>query len=327
MCRMQFLIMSLNERAHKLAHEMAERREELNISVSTLKNGTNVIDAGIHARGGLMAGIYLSRITLSDMAKVRLTASDVDFIKVPSVEVATDSPILATMASQIAGWKVSVGNFFAMASGPARVLAKKPKKLFEEIKYEEKSDVAVVFLECSMMPNEEVASEIAKACGVHPTGLYVAVAPTNSVACSVQVSARIVETGIHKLHSLGFDITKIESGFGVAPIAPVVGDETRCMGATNDCIIYCGQAYYTVRYDDLDGLKGFVEKVPSSTSRDYGKPFYDTFKAANFDFYKIDAGIFAPAVVTVNEIKSGKTFVSGKMNPGVLLESFGVKKV
>ncbi|HDN68558.1 MAG TPA: methenyltetrahydromethanopterin cyclohydrolase, partial [Methanomicrobia archaeon] len=33
----------------------------------------------------------------------------------------------------------------------------------------------------------------------------------------------------------------------------------------------------------------------------------------------------APAEITVNELNSGKTFTSGRINPEVLLESFGVE--
>jgi len=83
--------------------------------------------------------------------------------------------------------------------------------------------------------------------------------------------------------------------------------------------------YYTVEYEDVEELKGYVKKVPSLNSPDYGKPFYKTFKDAGFDFFKVDAGMFAPAEITVNEIKSGKTFTSGGINTEILLESFGIE--
>ena len=38
----------------------------------------------------------------------------------PVVQVSSDNPVLACMASQYAGWQVSVGKFFAMGSGPMR---------------------------------------------------------------------------------------------------------------------------------------------------------------------------------------------------------------
>jgi len=35
--------------------------------------------------------------------------------------------------------------------------------------------------------------------------------------------------------------------------------------------------------------------------------------------------MFAPAEITVNELKSGKTFTSGGIKPDILLESFGLE--
>jgi len=182
-------------------------------------------------------------------------------------------------------------------------------------------------LETDKLPTEEVVEKVATKCGVDTKEVYIVAAPTSSIAGSVQISARIVETGIHKMHDLGFDITSIKHGFGIIPISPIVGDDTKCMGSTNDCIIYGGKTYYTIDYPDIDELTDYVKKVPSETSRDYGKPFYDTFKAAGFDFFKVDGAMFAPAEIIVNEINSKKTIASGTANPDILLQSFGLQRV
>ena len=65
--------------------------------------------------------------------------------------------------------------------------------------------------------------------------------------------------------------------------------------------------------------------APSSASRDYGRPFYDVFKAANFDFYKVDAGLFAPASVTVNNVKTGTVHRAGKVNMSILRAMMGAE--
>ena len=52
-----------------------------------------------------------------------------------------------------------------------------------------------------------------------------------------------------------------------------------------------------------------------------GAPFYKTFKAAGFHFFKVDHNVFAPAKVVMNEIKFRRTFVSGKVNINVSLAS------
>ena len=320
-------MISVNEHALDVFEEMMDFADELKVGVEELANGTTIIDAGVNEPGGFEAGLYLARICMADLADIRFTSVALKGRAFPAIQVTTDFPILSCMASQYAGWQIKVEKFFAMGSGPARALAKKPKKLYEEIGYEDVAEEAVLVLEGRQIPDENVAEKIAQECDVRPEDLYIAIAPTASVAGSVQISARVVETGIHKLESIGFDINKIKHGHGVAPIAPIVGDDVKCMGSTNDCIIYCGRTFYVVEYESLDELKEFLKKAPSETSSSYGKPFYVTFKEAGFDFYKVDAGVFAPAEITINEIKSGKTFSCGRINEDVLLQSFGLEMI
>ncbi|HYB67815.1 MAG TPA: methenyltetrahydromethanopterin cyclohydrolase [Candidatus Acidoferrales bacterium] len=42
---------------------------------------------------------------------------------------------------------------------------------------------------------------------------------------------------------------------------------------------------------------------------------------ANFDFYKIDPGIFAPATFAITNIKTGITHTAGKINPELLKQT------
>jgi len=318
-------MISVNEYGLDVFEEMMDNSEELQVGIEELDNGTTIIDAGVEEEGGFEAGLYVARICMADLADIKFSSFDLGKFVSPAIELTTDHPVIACMASQYAGWRIKVKDFFGMGSGPARALSLKPQELYEKIMYTDDADEAVLVLESSKIPDEEVTSEIATGCRVEPEDLYIVVVPTASVAGSVQISARGIETGIHKLDSLGFDINSIKNAHGIIPISPVVGDDVKCMGSTNDCIIYCGRTYYGVDYDDVEELKGYVKKVPSLNSKDYGKPFYVTFKEAGFDFFKVDAGMFAPAEITVNEIKSGKTFTSGKINTEVLLESFGIE--
>jgi methenyltetrahydromethanopterin cyclohydrolase len=319
------MMISVNEYGLDVFEEMMDNSEELQVGIEELDNGTTIIDAGVEEEGGFEAGLYVARICMADLADIKFSSFDLGKFVSPAIELTTDHPVIACMASQYAGWRIKVKDFFGMGSGPARALSLKPQELYEKIMYTDDADEAVLVLESSKIPDEEVTSEIATGCRVEPEDLYIVVVPTASVAGSVQISARGIETGIHKLDSLGFDIKSIKNAHGIIPISPVVGDDVKCMGSTNDCIIYCGRTYYGVDYDDVEELKGYVKKVPSLNSKDYGKPFYVTFKEAGFDFFKVDAGMFAPAEITVNEIKSGKTFTSGKINTEVLLESFGIE--
>jgi methenyltetrahydromethanopterin cyclohydrolase len=317
--------MGINEMGFEVFEEMLDYEDELQLEVHELDNGTVVVDAGVKARGGLGAGIYLSRLCMADLADIQLTPSTVKGVLMPGVEVATDYPAVSCMASQCAMWQIKADKFFAMGSGPGRVLAKKTKDLYEKIGFEEVSDVGVLVLESNKLPDEKVSSHIAEKCGIDPADLRLAVAPTDSVAGLVQVSARVVETGLHKLFTMGFDITTIKSGWGRAPISPITGDATMCMGSSNDAIIYGGETYYTLSYENLEELKQYLKGMPSQASRDWGAPFYKTFKAAGFDFFKVDHNVFAPAKVVMNEMKSRRTFVSGKVNEDVLAESFNLE--
>jgi methenyltetrahydromethanopterin cyclohydrolase len=318
-------LMGINELGFEVFEEMLDFEDELQLEVTELENGTVVIDAGVKAQGGLGAGLYLSRLCMADLADIQFTPSDINGILVPGIQVATDHPAVSCMASQCAMWQIKVEKYFAMGSGPARVLAHKTKELYEKIGFEEFSEVGVLVLESNKLPDAKVSAHIAEKCGIDPADLRLAVAPTNSVAGMIQVSARVVETGLHKLFTMGFDINTIKSGFGRAPISPVIGDATMCMGSSNDSIIYGGETYYTIKYENIEELQQYLRGMPSTASRDYGAPFYKTFKAAGFDFFKVDHNVFAPAKVVVNELLSKRTFVNGKFNPNVLAESFNIE--
>jgi methenyltetrahydromethanopterin cyclohydrolase len=318
-------MVSVNKNALDLVEEMVSKREELKVKVSKLESNATVVDAGVKCDGSIDAGIYMTEICMGGLGKCSIMSSLFGDVELPSVSVYTDYPAIALLASQFAGWRVSVGKYFGMGSGPARALALKPKELYEKIGYKDKSDVAVLVLESDSLPNDEVAKYIAKECGVDENNLYLVVAPTSSPAGSLQISGRIVETGLHKLSELGIDLSKVKFGIGKAPIAPIHPKSVKAMGRTNDMILYSGITYFCVDYEDEEKLKEIVKRAPSSKSTSYGKPFYDTFKDVGFDFYKIDPHLFAPAVVMVNNIRTGNTFKAGKINVDVLKQSIAIE--
>jgi methenyltetrahydromethanopterin cyclohydrolase len=229
----------------------------------------------------------------------------------------TDHPAVACMASQYAGWAISVGKFFAMGSGPLRAHARVERELFEKLGYEEQADEGVLVLETRSLPNDEVAAWVAEKARLQPLQLTFVVAPTASIAGGVQISARIVETGLHKMETLGFDVTRVVSAMGTAPLPPVAKNDLRAIGRTNDCILYGGQARYTIKASDAE-LEKLAEQVPASASRDYGTPFYEIFQRYGGDFYKIDPLLFSPAEVWLTSTESGRTFHAGRLNPEVL---------
>jgi methenyltetrahydromethanopterin cyclohydrolase len=223
------------------------------------------------------------------------------------------------MASQYAGWAIKHNEFFAMGSGPARALYA-GEELFDKLDYKDQSDVGVLLLEGRKLPDNEVAVYVADKCGVKARRLTLLIAPTASVVGSVQIASRIVETGLHKLVELGFDVRRVVVGYGVCPLATVAADDLHAIGRTNDAVLYGGQAYYAVRADDTE-LAALIDKIPSSASRDYGTLFYDLFQRYGGDFYRIDPLLFSPAQVYMNNLNSGRTYTAGQVNPALLRTS------
>jgi methenyltetrahydromethanopterin cyclohydrolase len=221
------------------------------------------------------------------------------------------------MASQYAGWAISVGKYFAMGSGPLRAHARVERELFEKLGYEEQAEEGVLVLETRALPTDEVVAWVAEKARLQALQLTFVVAPTASIAGGVQISARIIETGLHKMETLGFDVRRVVSAMGTAPLPPVAKNDLRAIGRTNDCILYGGQARYTIKASDAE-LEKLSEQVPASASRDYGTPFYDIFQRYGGDFYKIDPLLFSPAEVWLTSTESGRTFHAGRLNPEVL---------
>jgi methenyltetrahydromethanopterin cyclohydrolase len=122
------------------------------------------------------------------------------------------------------------------------------------------------------------------------------------------------------METLGFDVRRVVSGVGTAPIPPVARDDLRAIGRTNDCILYGGDARFVVRAGD-DELEALARSLPASASSDYGTPFYDIFKRYEGDFYKIDKLLFSPARVWLTSATSGRTFSGGRLAPAVLEQS------
>lgn len=312
----------LNERASLLVDEMVDRAEELDLAVHVTDEGTRVIDAGVDAPGSLEAGRLYAEACMSGLGRVSFTRYSEGGLTMPGLSVTVIKPVLACLASQYAGWQIADDGYFAMASGPGRVLHGK-EPLLEELKYREKTDRAVLLLESDKLPPRDVIRKVAELCGVRPESLCLVVAPTRSVVASVQVVARVVETGMHKMHECGFDVNAVLTGWGTAPLPPVASNSLEAMGWTNDAVLYGGDVWYGVRTDD-DSILRVLERLPSSAAKDFGTPFAKLFRQYDGDFYKIDPLLFSPARIVVNNLSTGKVFHAGECATGVLREEWGL---
>ena len=310
----------MNERAWVAADRYVSRAYDLRVGVIRLASGARVIDAGVNVPGGLEAGVMLAELCMGGLGHVGYVPITIGGDNWSGVQVWTDHPAASCMASQYAGWAINPDGFFAMGSGPLRAKARVEKELFDKLGYAEQASRGVLVLEGRTLPTDDVAAWVARKADVPPNAITFAVAPTASLAGGVQIVARSIETGLHKMDTLGFDVTRVVSAIGTAPMPPVAKNDLRAIGRTNDCVLYGGQVRYTVIGEDEE-LARLAERLPSSTSPDYGTPFYDIFKRYDNDFYKIDPMLFSPAEVWLTSAASGRTFHAGRPNVDVLRAS------
>ncbi len=312
---------SVNKLAEPLVRSLKENIDSLRLSVIRLENGTAIVDAGIKAQGGLEAGCRIAEICMGGLGNVTLR-STTNLLDNWSwyVDVHSSHSVIACLASQYAGWNLSNGDFNALGSGPGRAMGSK-EPLFEELGYRDKTDTACLVIESDVMPPIEVAENIAEHCDISPNKLTLIMTPTSSLSGCVQIVSRVLETALHKIHALDFDVMKVTDGAGSAPLCPPSPDFMTAMGRTNDAILFAGQVHLYVDANDSD-TEQLANKLPSSTSKDYGRPFSEIFKEVNYDFYKIDPLLFSPAKVSVISIKTGKTFHAGKLDKDLLDKSF-----
>ena len=313
---------SVSERASLLVDRLVADAAALRCVVSIGEAGERRIDCGSATAGGLEAGRRLGEICMGGLGTVAITSQSGNDKWPLGVVVHSSNPVVACLASQYAGWTIydQDSGFFALGSGPARALSR-VEQLFAELQYIDSNSRTALVIEGDKAPPSSVAAGVASACAIDAKDLTILFAPTGSLAGTVQIAARVLEVALHKAHELHFPLTDIVDGYGAAPIAPPVPDFIKAMGRTNDAIIYGGRIQLFVRGSD-DAASALAEKLPSRTSSAYGQPFADIFSAVNGDFYKIDPALFSPALVTVSNLDSGRSFHAGALAPGIVDASF-----
>lgn len=311
---------SVNHLSKPLLEQLLAHANQLGIGVIQHETGCTIIDAGIHHAGSVEAGRLITEICMGGLGKVALL-TDNSFEDWPNViSVHSKEPVLACLASQYAGWALSHGKFFSLASGPARALAQR-EELFKELEYVDEAFSTCLVLETSQIPPIEVIEKILTDTNVTAENLTLILTPTTSIAGATQIAGRVLEVALHKAHTLHFPLAHIVSGSGVAVLPPVSTDFITAMGRTNDAILFGGFVTLEVRGDDKAAAT-LARELPSMASKDYGKPFAEIFKSYNMDFYQIDPMLFSPAKVTITNLETGSIFESGRLNPELIALSF-----
>lgn len=165
---------------------------------------------------------------------------------------------------------------------------------------------------------------MASECHCEPEQLTVAVARTASLAGTIQIVARSIETSLHKLFELEFDLACVHSAAGRCPLPPVGKNDLQSIGWTNDAILYGSQVWLWVDcgQDDVDRIAG---RLPACSSADFGRPFGEIFERYGRDFYAIDRLLFSPARATIFNLRTGLTRVVGELRHDILRESLGLQ--
>jgi methenyltetrahydromethanopterin cyclohydrolase len=317
---------SVNERAAKLVSQLMADAAELRLGISHGELGETLIDSGSQSLGGIAAGLRIAAICMGGLGDVTLAPSSATPCWPWTLVVRSSNPVIACLASQYAGWRLTDDgagagkSFIALGSGPARSLARR-EPLFDHLNYADSAAHATLVIESGEPPPASVVAKVAEDCRVSPNDLTIIFAPTQSLVGSTQIAARALEVALHKAHELGYPLERVVDGLGAAPLCPPHPDFVTAMGRTNDAIIFAGrvQLYVTGPADDARALAG---KLPSNASRHYGRPFAQIFKDVKGDFYAIDPMLFSPAKVTVTALETGESFHAGEINLGLLDASF-----
>jgi len=314
--------LSVNHLAAPLVARLVTHAARLGVAVAQDDTGVTIIDAGIDAPGSVEAGLLIGEICMGGLGQVRLSSRAregwPDWLEVTSAR-----PVLACLGSQYAGWSLAASKeeaggkkFFSLGSGPARALAVR-EDLFKELGYRDACDSGALVLEVDRRPPRVVIDKVLAQCGLEPAGLTIVLTPTSSLAGTTQVVGRVLEVALHKAHELGFPLHGILDGSACAPLPAPSPDGVEAMGRTNDAILYGGQVRLTVSCEDAEAER-LARMLPSSNSRDYGRSFADIFREVEYDFYKIDPGLFAPAEVWVSNIATGRSWRGGKLDMALL---------
>ena len=312
---------SVNKLANPLVATLIADAQRLQLGIEKAASGCTIVDAGIQHPGSLEAGRRIAEICMGGLGHVALQTS-ATFPHWPwMLSVHAENPLLSCLGSQYAGWSLAHEKFFSLGSGPGRALAGR-EELYGELGYKDSAEAACLVLESDKAPPAEVVAKVARDTGVAPENLTFILTPTRSLAGTVQIVARVLEVAMHKIHALHFPLAHVVDGMASAPLPPPSPDFLTGMGRTNDAILFGGHAHIFVKGSDEAAAK-LAQELPSSSSRDYGRPFAEVFKSVNMDFYKIDPMLFSPAAVTVTALESGKSFTGGRLAPELVDQSFG----
>jgi methenyltetrahydromethanopterin cyclohydrolase len=309
---------SMNQASSEIVKEIMDNSDRLDCTIEEVDEAT-VLDVGINVRGTEKLGQLVAEIAMGGRGVVKLSKALFGDLTLPVTIAATDMPTRAIICSQIADWEIEVGDFAALASGPAKALAQ-TRSFLGETNCDEISDSGVILLDTRQTPTPEVIAYLAKRCGISPSGLFCILSPTASKVGSIRIASRILEAGILKAYKLGFHPHKVRSVYGVAPIPPVAENDKRAIEVSNQCIMYGGSVFFYVRTAEEEDLHWLASKIPFSCDQ---HEVVSGKSGIYFDVgYQEMVSIgFGPAEATITNIETQKSYSSGSRNSAALKEA------
>ncbi|MEL7608780.1 MAG: methenyltetrahydromethanopterin cyclohydrolase [Bacillota bacterium] len=317
-------MVSINKRAMKVVRQIIDDADGLGCKVIKMDCGATLIDMGLNCPGSYEAGLLFTRADIGDLGIVQYGDFKLDdqysFV---AIEMFVEQPLIACMASQIAGWKLGDGEYATIGSGPARALAVHESDwYFEMTDYHDDYHEAVLCLQDLKYPSEETALYAAKCCRVKPEDLYILTSPSTCIVASVQVSARVIEQVCHKMFEKKFHANQIVRARGRAPVAPYVKDELKTMGRINDALIYGSEVEFWVDSTDDHIAKTIHQLAGKTSSPCYGELFEDVFVRSGKDFFYVDHDVHSIGKIQIHNINTAKAFSAGEINYEALKRSF-----
>jgi len=205
-------------------------------------------------------------------------------------------------------------------SGPARAIAQNDfaVKVWD---YVDTYHETVFGFQADVLPDEQLADEIAAACHISPENVYILAAKTGSLAGSVQICSRTIETTVWRLHVKGFDLHKVISGMGSCPIAPPVKDEFKAMVRVNVAVLYGSIVRFIVDCADSE-IEAVIDLLPTMSAKRYGYPFAKMLEEGGRDIFNTDKDIHGAAIFEIMNYRTGSVFKAGEIREEYLQELF-----
>ena len=316
-------MIQVNKRAMPRVSELIEDADALKVKVHQIA-GSTVIDAGVEATGSYHAAKLITEILqgCTNDVSYSIFPERIGNMYFDAVHVHSTHVVIEQAGCNISGWELRPGKFAPVLAGPGRCVARKDGDwLSSYCDYSDDSDIAILTVEQGQMMSEEDVKDLQEATGVAKEKLFIIVAASGSIVCSVQVAGRILEQTLHRLKEESFPLESIQEAHGFCVIPPVVKDDLLAMGRLNDVLLYGGQSTFTVDTEDSE-IEKVINKITSDKSAVYGEMFEEIYARHGYDFYQVPMDIYSPAKVAIINQRTGRTFQAGEFNIPILKKSF-----